>query len=57
MLERACAHELWHPDIDNLDYIFFTAGEMAAADASVHSCDGCCGLFDPSDVGHGGANV
>lgn len=50
MLERVCAHGLWHPDVDNLDYIFFTYGEMAATGVSVHACDGCCGM-PPSDDG------
>lgn len=57
MLERECTHGLWHPDVDNLDYIFFTYGEMAASGASVHSCDGCCGLFDRGDGEPGGANA
>jgi hypothetical protein len=45
MLERVCPHGFGHPDIDNLDYIFEIYGEMAASVASVHTCDGCCGLF------------
>lgn len=58
MLERVCQHGFGHPDVDNLDYIFQMFGETAAAHASVHTCDGCCGLFaagDPAETrpGHG----
>jgi len=51
MLERVCAHGFWHPDIDNLDYIYVTSGEMAATAVSVHSCDGCCGMLPPRELG------
>jgi len=57
MLEHVCPHGYGHPDIDNLDYIFLSFGEMVAAGASVHSCDGCCGLFDRIDGEPRGTNV
>ena len=47
LMERLCPCGVGHPDPDDLAYIQRTHGPIAAEDAAVHGCCGCCAPPNP----------
>lgn len=41
MVERECAHGVYHPDPDSLDY-FIRKNSNKGVNQGLHRCDGCC---------------
>jgi hypothetical protein len=42
LMERICEHGVHHPDPDALAHLARVYGAVTAAQAGVHTCDGCC---------------
>lgn len=55
IVRRRCEHDLWHPDVDSINYMERRAMEIQSQTMQVmgqllkaHDCDGCCGINIPS---------